>query len=148
MAELSPSLSPSLSLKMLKTLWAAPCSALGLLAALPLLLFAGAQLRRIEGRLEVALFQGETPRHSVWARMPFSALTLGHVILGCSEAELARLRRHEQAHVRQYERWGVLFLLAYPAASLLAALRGGHFYRDNCFEVQARLEEEWPRDSG
>jgi len=46
--------------------------------------------------------------------------------------------------VRQYERWGVFFLLAYPAASLLAAWQGGHFYRDNCFEVQARLEETLP----
>lgn len=130
---------------MFKILWAAPCTALGLLAALPLLLLTGAKLWRIEGTVEVAVFQGETPSRSVWARAPFSALTLGHIILGCSEAELARLRRHERAHVRQYERWGVLFLLAYPAASLLAALRGEHFYRDNCFEVQARLEEELPR---
>ena len=33
-------------------------------------------------------------------------------------AELDRLRRHEQAHVLQYERWGLLFFVAYPAESL------------------------------
>ncbi|MBB4846246.1 hypothetical protein HNP55_004801 [Paucibacter oligotrophus] len=129
---------------MLKPLWVFPCTALGLLAALPLCLFTPAKLSRVDGNIELVVFPGETPSSSWLARLPFAAITLGQVILACSEADLARLRRHEQAHVRQYQRWGVLFLLAYPAASLWAALLGRHPYRDNGFEIQARREDASP----
>jgi len=129
---------------MLKTIWVAPCTALGFLLAVPFLFFMGAKARSCEGNIEVVVLGGQTPSGALLARLPFAAMTVGRLILASSEADLARLRRHEQAHVRQYERWGVLFLLAYPAASLLAALRGGHFYHDNCFEVQARREEVLP----
>jgi hypothetical protein len=44
-------------------------------------------------------------------------------------------------HVRQYETWGPLFLPAYLMASLIAALRGRHFYFDNAFEVEAYRAE-------
>jgi hypothetical protein len=64
------------------------------------------------------------------------------VILGISRAELARLRAHEQVHVRQYELLGPLFLLAYPAASLLAWLRGQCPYAGNAFERHACREAE------
>ncbi|HEY0712144.1 MAG TPA: hypothetical protein VGF45_05695 [Polyangia bacterium] len=47
-------------------------------------------------------------------------------------------RTHEREHVRQYLRWGALLLLAYPAASVWAALNGGHAYYDNVFERAAR----------
>jgi hypothetical protein len=48
--------------------------------------------------------------------------------------------------VRQYERWGVVFFLAYPLSSLWQAARGRHYYWDNWFEVQARAVERfgWP----
>jgi hypothetical protein len=69
------------------------------------------------------------------------AITLGHIIIACDEATATRLRRHEHAHVRQYERWGVLFPLAYLLASALAAIKGGDAYRDNVFEVEARRAE-------
>lgn len=65
------------------------------------------------------------------------ALTLGHVVLGRSAAALDVSRSHERVHVRQYERWGPFFLPAYFAASIWAAMRGRHFYRDNAFEVEA-----------
>ena len=55
---------------------------------------------------------------------------------GC--ASLEELRDHEQAHVRQAERWGPVFIPAYLAASMLAWSRGGHYYRDNWFERDAR----------
>jgi hypothetical protein len=116
--------------------WALPCSALGL-AAGALLALAGARARRVDGTLEIGLRarQHEVPR---WARAcPFGAITLGHVIVGQSHEMLARLRAHEQVHVRQYERWGALFLLAYPLASLWAGLHGGDPYRDNVFEREA-----------
>jgi hypothetical protein len=63
------------------------------------------------------------------------------VILGTHPDELARLRVHEQAHVRQYEAWGPLFLLAYPASSLWQWLLGRRPYADNHFEVAARAAE-------
>ena len=113
-------------------LWAAPCSLLGLLLALPLLL-CGARAGRQQGALEIALWPDDKVR-----RLPFAAITFGHVIIGQNRQLLARLRAHEQVHVRQYQRWGVLFLLAYPAASLWLWLRGKRPYRDNPFEVEAR----------
>ena len=70
--------------------------------------------------------------------LPFRAIVFGHVILAVSAEELLRLGPHERVHVAQYERWGPVFLLAYPASSLWQWLRGRHPYRDNAFEVQAR----------
>lgn len=68
------------------------------------------------------------------------AITLGHVILGQSGASLDVAREHEMIHVRQYERWGVLFGPAYLLCSLVLWLRGGRAYRDNPFERQAYEE--------
>lgn len=111
-----------------RLLWAAPASLLGL--ALGLL--AGGRAQRVGHTLEIALPGG-------WARwLPFVALTLGQVIVGASRADLARWRAHERVHVRQFERWGVLLLAAYPLASLWAWLGGGRPYLDNAFEREAR----------
>lgn len=115
-------------------LWATPASAIGLLLALPLLL-AGGRAQRVNGVLEVA-----APAWRPLARLPFCAITLGHVVLGISPAVLAHWRQHEHIHVRQYERWGGLMLLAYPAASLWLWLRGKRPYLDNPFEREARGE--------
>jgi hypothetical protein len=41
-------------------------------------------------------------------------------------------------HVRQYERWGPLFVPAYLVSSLVLWLRGRDPYWDNPFEVEAR----------
>jgi hypothetical protein len=83
---------------------------------------------------------------------PFSgavaAITLGHVVLGVSLDALTATRAHERAHVRQFERWGLLMLVLYPLAGLWAWLRGGHPYRDNWFERDARAAEAAARDSG
>lgn len=123
--------------------WAAPCSLTGLLAG-ALLLLAGGRARVAEGALEIAARPAPGPR-----RLRFHAITLGHVILGTDPDTLARLRAHEQVHVRQYERWGPLFFVAYPAASAWLWLRGARPYRDNPFEVQARREsgEDEPASS-
>ena len=62
---------------------------------------------------------------------PFNAITFGHVVvLATSQTELDRLRAHEQAHVRQYEKWAVFFFVAYPAASLWQLLRCRRPYID------------------
>jgi hypothetical protein len=59
------------------------------------------------------------------------------VVLGVSHGALARLRTHEHVHVRQYERWGPLFLVAYPLASVMMLSCGRRPYLDNPFEVEA-----------
>lgn len=74
------------------------------------------------------------PRRLGWR---YRAITFGHVVLCVDEAD-DELLDHELVHVTQYERWGILLWPAYAAASLWARLRGGHPYRDNHFERQAR----------
>lgn len=48
------------------------------------------------------------------------------------------LLAHEAEHTRQGLIWGILFGPAYGIACIIAAVKGGHFYRDNWFEVRAR----------
>lgn len=120
-------------------IWAAPCSALGLAVALPVLLMGGS-VRWVGLALECSPFEGTLAADSRLRRVPFSAITFGHVILGVSTADLDRLRRHEQAHVRQYERWGPLLVIAYPLASILAVIQGRSPYHQNRFELQACRE--------
>jgi hypothetical protein len=66
-----------------------------------------------------------------------AAMTLGHVVLGRSAAALDATREHELVHVRQYERWGPLFVPAYLLCSAFIHCRGGDGYRDNPFEREA-----------
>lgn len=65
------------------------------------------------------------------------ALTLGHIILAPTPQAHAITRSHERVHVRQYMRWGPLFLPAYALSSLWQWCRGGDPYRDNRFEREA-----------
>jgi hypothetical protein len=117
--------------------WALPNTLLGLALAVGWVL-GGAPVRRVDGVLELALpARGRPPRSSAW-RLPFAAITLGHVVLAVNPAELSRWRAHERVHVAQYERWGPLFLPAYLASSLWQWLRGRDAYWDNRFEVEAR----------
>lgn len=122
---------------LLRLLWVAPNSLLGVLIAVPVL-WRGGFARAIDGTIEVSWHGDRVPTRSWTHRLPFVAITLGHVIVGVSDEVLERLRSHEQAHVRQYERWGPFFLPAYALASLLAMARGGRAYLDNAFEVEAR----------
>ncbi len=69
--------------------------------------------------------------------VPALAMTLGHVVFGQSEEALELTREHERVHVRQYERWGVLFVPTYLSLSILLYLRGRDGYRENPFEVEA-----------
>jgi hypothetical protein len=66
-----------------------------------------------------------------------AAMTLGHVVLGRTAAALDVTRQHELVHVRQYERWGPLFVPAYLLCSAIIWSRGGDAYRDNPFEREA-----------
>ena len=64
-------------------------------------------------------------------------MTLGHVVLGQSAESLDFSREHELVHVRQYERWGPVFLPAYFLSSLIAWAQGKNPYYDNAFEREA-----------
>ena len=81
-------------------------------------------------------------------------MTLGHVILGVSRPALETVRPHEWVHVRQYERWGPLFLPAYLLSSLVLWIAGREPYWENPFEVEAyaadreRAAEDQPGPSG
>jgi hypothetical protein len=122
--------------RLLRYLWAAPYTVLGLLFGGIGILF-GATARRHHGVVEI--FGGRIGQRLSGLPEPlrFSAMTLGHVILAVDRSALAQLRQHEHVHVRQYERWGPFFLPAYLLSSLLQLLRGRHPYRENHFERQA-----------
>ena len=68
------------------------------------------------------------------------ALTLGHTILGQTDAALDISRDHESVHVRQYERWGPFMGPAYLLCSLFLWCVGRQPYRDNPFEREASDE--------
>ena len=126
-------------------LWASPIS----LAALPAALLGavtGGRARFHGGVLEAG---GGILRPILTRAVPgfaIGAITFGHVVLGASASELSESRAHERVHVRQYERWGVLFPLLYLFASLAALARGRSVYAGNAFERQAVHEsaEGWP----
>ena len=124
-----------------------PGTLIGLVCVL-LALASGGRCRLVRGCLEVhGGLVTRLLRHGVFLAGGASAMTLGHVILGQDECCLRRTREHERVHVRQYERWGPLFLPAYFASSLWEWLRGRHAYLDNRFEVEAYSTTSTLKDS-
>ncbi len=127
---------------LVRYLWAAPTSAVGL--AIVVAASRGAEIRVVDGVLEA---HGPA---LAWllSRSPFTpggawAMTLGHVVIGQHRYALERTRVHERVHVRQVERWGPLFLPAYLSASLWLKLCGRDAYLENRFEREAfRIEQE------
>ncbi len=119
-------------------LWPLPYTLIGIAIGL---LFAG-RFRRVDGVIEVhgPLIASVLNRLPV----PAMALTLGHVVFGKTEAALEITRKHERVHVRQYERWGLVFVPAYLGSSALLYLRGRDGYRDNPFEVEAYMVDRPP----
>lgn len=117
--------------------WASPNTLLGLLLAGGALL-TGGRVRLYRGAVEA---HGGVVRWLLARAVPLrggaAAMVVGHVILGRDEESLDLSRDHEHVHVRQYERWGPLFLPLYFGASLWAWLRGRDAYRDNPFEREA-----------
>ncbi len=116
--------------------WASPYSIIGLLIGCTGVIFGG-RVRIVGPAIE--FYDGGIK----WFvhRLPHGqftlALTLGHIILGQTDAALAIARRHEVVHVAQYERWGPLMLPAYLIASCYVYYTGKRFYRDNPFEREA-----------
>lgn len=134
-------------LQALRYLWPLPITLLGMLVVL-LARGSGGALQRVDGVLEAS---GGWPAWVLRRGFPFSgavaAITLGHVVVGVSAEALTATRAHERAHVRQFERWGVLLLALYPLAGLIAWARGGDPYRDNLFECEARAAEAIKRQT-
>jgi hypothetical protein len=121
--------------------WALPASLIGITLIL-LTLVSGGRARLHSGVWEAS---GGWFGRRLSRGMPFSgpvaAITFGHVVLGDCDESLCSTRAHEREHVRQYERWGLLFFPAYFMAWIWAWLNGGHPYVDNAFEIAARKAE-------
>ncbi len=114
--------------------WASPASLMGLMAG-TVGLCTGGKVQRIGSTLE---FWGGGVTGLMQSRLVRArGMTLGHVILGVSESALESVRSHEWVHVRQYERWGPLFLPAYLLCSAVLWLSGRNPYWENPFEVEA-----------
>ena len=124
------------TLRLLRYLWAAPYTLLGVALGALALVF-GARARRHFGVLEFCGGRLGALVNRLPEPLHFSAMTLGHVILAVDRFALSELRLRERVHVRQYERWGPLFLPAYLLSSLLQLLLGRNPYRENHFERQA-----------
>ena len=114
--------------------WAAPATLLGL----------GVGLLGLVTRGKCRTRAGIVEFHSgavTWLleRFPGNplAMTLGHVVIARSEAGLDVTHEHEMVHVRQYERWGPLFIPAYLTCRLMFWLARRDPYRENPFEVEA-----------
>lgn len=117
--------------------WASPGSMVGLCGACLAWVERG-EWEIVDGVLEVT---GPRLLARLSRRAPVGggirAITLGHVVIGCDRASLIATRTHERVHVRQYERWGPLFIPVYLGCSVWLWFRGGHPYLDNPFEQEA-----------
>jgi hypothetical protein len=123
-------------LRLTRYIWAAPATLVGLSMAALACLF-GATVRVREGVIEVAGGRLASFARSAPLSIQFLAITFGHVVLGVSHTVLAQERAHEHVHVRQYERWGVLFFPLYLGSSTLQLVMGRHPYWHNSFERRA-----------
>ncbi|HPR16027.1 MAG TPA: hypothetical protein PLW58_08530, partial [Smithella sp.] len=123
---------------LLRYLWASPYTLLGLFFV-PLALLTKGRMKTVDGVLEIhGGFVTWFLKHGLPVRGYIGALTLGHVVLGYNENLLSAYRRHEHAHVKQYEMLGPLFLPVYLAASIWAWLRGRGAYKGNYLEKKAK----------
>jgi len=116
--------------------WASPYTLIGLFLG-GIGLCTGSRAR-IRGR--VIEFYGGAVKWLV-RRLPHGqftlAFTLGHTVLGQSDASLDISRDHEMVHVRQFERWGPFMGPAYLLSSLVLWIAGRQPHRDNPFEREA-----------
>ena len=130
----------------LLTIWTFPNTLLGLAIGY-LGVFSGGKVQRVDGCWE---FHGGIVTRLLRFAPTGSgamAMTLGHTILGQTQAALDIARAHEHVHVRQYEKFGPFFIPAYFAASFYAWVNRKDAYRDNIFEVEAFDKEPINRRS-
>jgi hypothetical protein len=117
-------------------LWAFPNTAIGLLFAAIVLLTRG-RAQVVDGVLEVYGGAADSALASLPIGGGAAAITFGHVVLARDRTLLCLTRRHERVHVRQYERWGPLFMPAYLLAGAWAFATGAGAYEGNYFERDA-----------
>lgn len=118
-------------IRLLACLWTLPYTLLGIACGL---LLAG-RFQCVDGVFEI-----HSPAIArCLSRFPVAAraITLGHAVLARDKETLRLTRSHERVHVRQYERWGIVFVPAYLLVSACLYLQGKNGYRDNPFEKQA-----------
>ncbi len=123
-------------LQLIRFVWASPYSLIGLFLGC-IGLFSGGHVR-IRGCV-IEFYGGFNAwliRHLPGGEFVF-AITLGHTILGQSDASLDISREHELVHVRQYERWGPFMGPAYLFMSFILWIIGKRPYHDNPFEKEA-----------
>jgi hypothetical protein len=128
---------------LLGIIWAMPLTAVGLLLALPVMLWRGKVHLVRSTRAPALLFNGPLADYLL-ERHPFGAMcamAIGHVVIADRSSLTRRILTHELAHVRQAACWGILFPLVYLAASAWALLRGQDAYWNNAFEIAARKAE-------
>ncbi len=123
------------TMRFIRYFWAFPLTFFGVLPAFLVWAFRG-RICLHSGAIEVF---GPFADY-VLQRKPFNfaAVTIGHIIIARDADCCARTRTHEREHVRQGERWGVLFPFAYCGAGFWQTLLGRRFYWDNPFEIAAR----------
>jgi hypothetical protein len=121
---------------LVRYLWAAPATLIGIALAVAAGVV-GARVRFVDGSIEVAGGRIGRTISLLPRRWRFVAITFGHVIIGIDHRTLAVVRRHEHAHVRQYERFGILFFPLYIGSSLFQLLLRRDPYHDNFFEREA-----------
>ena len=120
----------------LRYVWASPATVVGL-ALSAVALCAGADVRCVDGVMEVGGGHLRTLTSRLPSRARFAAITFGHVVIGIDHDVLREVREHERVHVQQYERWGVLFFPLYVGSSVVQLLAGRNPYRDNVLEREA-----------
>jgi hypothetical protein len=106
-----------------------------------------APTRQVESG-EVTALLVEDPRVERWFRihlMPVRAQTVGNYIFA-RETVSPSILAHECEHIRQWDRFGPLFPVAYLGSSALAFVRGRRPYWDNYFEAAARARSQ--RETG
>lgn len=125
--------------RMIFYIWAMPCSLIGMVLGF-LFVVCGGSVIIHSGTLE---FTGGGLGRLI-KRLPkniaFCAITFGHTVLAVDQDTMDIVRAHEQVHIRQYERWGILFFPAYLLSSFFQLVMGRHPYFDNCFEHEARAK--------
>lgn len=127
-------------IQVMRYLWAAPITVIGLIFAL-IVRVSGGRIEKVDHAWEA--HGGFAPR-LLWLFNPrahIGAIVFGHVVLARDANTASRLRVHEHTHVRQYERWGIFFPIAYALSSGIAWLYGYDAYRENGFEREAFAAE-------
>jgi hypothetical protein len=123
--------------------WALPLTLFGMMLALPIILWRG-RVHLVRTTTPALMISGPVADYML-DRHPFGpmcAMAVGHVVIAEKRGLTPQVLTHELEHVRQAACWGILFPVAYLAASAWAAWHGQDAYWHNVFEVAARRAEK------